>query len=193
MPKPMKKDERHLVTELTPREVILSTTDASYRDHSDLLYLMHELSRLISTHADQHLDKFGITHVQWWAMMHIFEHEGLTQTELAVVLQMGRASLGKLVERLEAKSWIERRLDASDSRVRRIFLRHEAVPLFAPMVDEGKALFRAFLADISPAEEKRLLFGLRKIRRNALKATEPGAGKRPDTPHLEPSNPRRRG
>lgn len=170
VPKSMKADKRHLVKELTPREVILATTDASYRDHSDLLYLMHELSRLISTHADQHLAKVGITHSQWWAMMHIFEHEGLTQTELADVLRMGRASLGKLVERLEAKAWIERRPDVSDSRVRRIFLRHAAVPLFAHMVDEGKALFKAFLAGISPAEERRLLSGLRKIRRNAVKA-----------------------
>ena len=155
---------------LSARDVIRATTDASYRDHSDLLYLMHELSRMISTHADQHLAAAGVTHVQWWAMMHIFEHEGLTQTELADVMQMGRASLGKLVERLEAKSWIERRPDASDSRVKRVFLRHEAVPLFAHMTDEGKTLFKTFLDGISPAEERRLLTGLRKIRKNAARA-----------------------
>lgn len=154
---------------LSPREAIRATTDASYRDHSDLLYLMHELSRMVSTHADQHLAKAGITHAQWWAMMHIFENEGLTQTELAEVMQMGRASIGKLVERLEAKCWIERRPDASDSRVRRVFLRHEAVPVFAHMTAEGKALFKTFLAGVSPAEEKRLLGGLRKIRRNATR------------------------
>jgi MarR family transcriptional regulator for hemolysin len=52
--------------------------------------------------------------------MHIYEQEGLTQTELAELMQMGRASLGKLLERLEVKGWIERRADASDSRVRRV-------------------------------------------------------------------------
>jgi DNA-binding MarR family transcriptional regulator len=55
-----------------------------------------------------------------WALMHIYEQEGLTQTELAELMQMGRASLGKLLERLEVKGWIERRADASDSRVRRV-------------------------------------------------------------------------
>jgi MarR family transcriptional regulator, transcriptional regulator for hemolysin len=164
------RNDQHPAAELSAREAIRATTDESYRDHSDLLYLMHELSRMISTHADHHLAKAGITHVQWWAMMHIYEHEGLTQTDLAEVMQMGRASLGKLVERLEAKSWIERRPDASDSRVRRVFLRHAAVPLFAHMTAEGKALFKTFLAGISPAEEKRLLAGLRKIRRNAVAA-----------------------
>lgn len=125
---------------------------------------------MVSTHVDQNLAKVGVTHVQWWAMMHIYEHEGLTQTELASLMQMGRASVGKLVERLEAKSWIERRPDASDSRVRRVFLRDEAVPLFMHMTAEGKDLFKTFLADISPAEEKRLLAGLRKIRCSGVKS-----------------------
>lgn len=155
---------------ISARDAIHATTDASYRDHSDLLYLMHELSRRVSTHVDQHLAKAGVTHVQWWAMMHIYENEGLTQTQLAELMQMGRASLGKLVERLEAKCWIERRPDASDSRVRRIFLLHAAVPLFKHMTDEGKLLFKEFLAGISLAEEKRLLAGLRKIRGNAIRA-----------------------
>nr|WP_282567975.1 MarR family transcriptional regulator [Devosia oryzisoli] len=133
---------------------------------------MHELSRLVSTHADQHLAKAGLTHVQWWAMMHIYENEGLTQTQLADLMQMGRASLGKLVERLESKSWIERRADASDSRVRRIFLLHAAIPLFRHMTEEGKLLFQDFLAGISSDEEKRLLAGLRKIRSNAVRGQE---------------------
>jgi DNA-binding MarR family transcriptional regulator len=151
----------------SPRALIRSTLDASYREHSDLLYSIHELSRLISTHADKHMASVGVTHVQWWALMHIFEHEGLTQSELAEVMQMGRAALGSLVERLEAKRWIERRPDKSDSRLRRVYLRHEAIPVFAHMTDEGKALFRSFLAGISPAESKRLLDGISKIRRNA--------------------------
>lgn len=155
---------------VSPRDLIAATTDQSYKDHSDLLYMMHELSRLVSTHVDHQLARAGITHAQWWAMMHIFEHEGVTQSELAEVMQMGRASLGKLLERLEAKSWIERRPDASDSRVRRVYLRHQAAPIFAHMTKEGRELFKTFLAGISPAEEKRLLAGLRKIRRNAMNA-----------------------
>lgn len=165
------KADDHDTGALSARDIIRATTDASYRDHSELLYLMHELSRRISTHADQHLAKAGITHIQWWALMHIYENEGLTQTQLAELMQMGRAALGKLVERLEAKSWIERRLDAADSRVRRIFLRHAAVPVFKHMTDEGKLLFKEFLQGISPGESKRLLSGLRKIKGNALKAS----------------------
>jgi MarR family transcriptional regulator, transcriptional regulator for hemolysin len=151
------------------RDAIQALTDPAYREHSDLLYLMHELSRLISIRADKDLSKVGLTHAQWWALMHIYEHEGATQSELAEILQMGRAGTGTLLERLEAKKWIERRADEADNRVRRVFLRHEVVPIFRHMTDEGRALFRSLLAGLSPTEEARLLAGIRKIKANAEK------------------------
>lgn len=150
------------------REVIARLMDASYREHAELLYAMHELSRAISTRVDKHMARVRVTHIQWWALMHIYEHDGPpTQSQLAEVMQMGRASLGKLLERLETKRWIERRVDKEDSRVRRVYLRHEVVPIFVHMTDEGKALFKAFLTGISRAEESRILAGIRKIKANA--------------------------
>lgn len=146
--------------------------DSAFREHSDLLYLMHELSRLISTAVDKSMAQHRLTHAQWWALMHLLQHEGVSQSELAAMMQMGRASTGKLLERLEAKRWIERRSDADDSRVRRVYLRNEVVPVFAMMAAEGKELFRAFLKDISLTEESRLIAGLRKIKANAERPSE---------------------
>jgi DNA-binding MarR family transcriptional regulator len=100
-------------------------------------------------------------------VVHILQHEGSTQTELAEIMQMGRPAAGKLLERLEGKHWIERRADPNDSRVRRVYLRHEAVPIFELMTTEGRQLFRDFLVGISAAEETRLMAGLRKIKANA--------------------------
>lgn len=149
-------------------ETLRARVDASYREHSDLFYAMHEVSRLISVYFDQAMTHHRLTHAQWWALMHIFERgEGLTQSELADLMQMGRASTGKLLERLEAKRWIERRPDAEDSRVRRVYLHREVVPVFTVMTEEARQLFKTFLAGISPAEEARLLAGLRRIQTNA--------------------------
>lgn len=141
--------------------------DVSYNEHSKLIYLMHELSRLVSTYFDRTLAAHRLTHAQWWGLMHIFRREGVTQTELAAILQMGRASTGKLLERLEAKHWIERRIDPTDSRVRRVYLREEAVPVFALMAQAGKDLYRALLKDVTRAEEARLIAVLKQIRSNA--------------------------
>lgn len=136
-------------------------------EHSELLYLMHELSRMISTGFDQVMIKHNLTHAQWWALMHIYRREGVTQTELATIMQMGRASAGTLLERLEAKGWIERRADATDSRLRRVYLSPPVVPVFSVMQDEGAALFCKLLKGVSPENEQVMLAGMRQMRTNA--------------------------
>lgn len=140
---------------------------SSKLQHGELFYMMHELSRLISTYFDQAMVEHQLTHAQWWSMMHVSENEGVTQTELATIMQMGRASAGKLLERLEAKGWIERRADTSDSRVRRVYLTSAAPRVLDVMANEGVNLFRDFLSGIPAEEEVAMLVGLRKMKANA--------------------------
>jgi len=141
--------------------------------HSDVFYLMHELSRMISTGFDQVMIKHNLTHAQWWALMHIYRREGVTQTELATIMQMGRASTGSLLERLEAKGWIERRPDATDSRLRRVYLSPPVVPVFSVMQDEGAALFCRLMTGVSPGEEQVMLGAMRQMRANAERKVHP--------------------
>lgn len=148
-------------------DTIRELHNTTYREHSRLLYMMHELSRLVSVYVDRAMIDHRLTQAQWWALMHIFENEGITQTALAEIMQMGRASAGKLLERLESKHWIERRPDPDDGRARRVYLRYEAVPTFRLMTEEGEQLFKDFLKGISTTEEARLIAGLRKIKANA--------------------------
>lgn len=156
------------------REEIVS--NPGHIEHAELLYTMHELSRLIGTHFDKAVTALQLTHAQWWALMHVFENEGATQTELAAIMQMGRPSIGKLLDRLEQKHWIARRSDPSDSRVKRVYMGEAAIPVFSRMNAEGHRLFGHFLKGIAPEEEQRLIEGLRKIRANAEAPAQPLAG-----------------
>lgn len=106
----------------------------SFPDHrsnvrADAMYRVHELSRLISLYFDQLVAEHGITRAQWSCVMHVSQNPGSTQTQLADIMQMGRAAAGKMLDRLEEKGWIERRPDATDNRVRRVYSRHEIAPL----------------------------------------------------------------
>jgi MarR family transcriptional regulator for hemolysin len=139
----------------------------STSSHAKVLYLIHELSRLVSTRFDKSMLKYKLTHGQWWAIMHLYENQGVSQSDLAQLMQMGRASAGKLLERMEAKGWIERRPDPADSRVRRVYLADGVVPVFQQMGIEGDALFTDLLGDMEPADEAVLLERLQHIRRNA--------------------------
>jgi DNA-binding MarR family transcriptional regulator len=167
------------VSKKTPAMAKKPKTIAQFRDferrlpgymaHEELFYAVHELSRLISAHFDRVMAAHQLTHSQWWALMHVFEQEGVTQTQLAEIMQLGRASTGGVLERLEAKGWIERRPDASDNRVRRVFLRDAAVPLFELMNEEGQRLFKSWLRGVSVGSEQEALAVLRGIRGNAVR------------------------
>lgn len=143
-----------------------------HADQGELLYMMHELSRLISVYFDHAMQEYGITRSQWWTLMHVAEHEGKSQSELARIMQMGRASAGKLIEKLEEKGWIERRADPNDSRVLQLFLKPDGQPILEAMRKEGENQFRDLLSEISQEEEQALLKGLRKIKASAEAATQ---------------------
>jgi MarR family transcriptional regulator, transcriptional regulator for hemolysin len=147
-------------------EVENAPTDLTYA-HGRILYIIHELSRLIATNFDQAMARHRLTHGQWWAIMHIFENPGASQSDLASIMQMTRASAGKLLGRMEAKGWIERKSDATDNRVRRIYLADGVVPVFKLMGSEGVVLFENMLGNLGPETELKLLEALRQIKANA--------------------------
>jgi MarR family transcriptional regulator for hemolysin len=141
-----------------------------------ILYVIHELSRVIATTFDRYMAPYRLTHSQWWALMHIGRNPGASQTDLAQMMQMTRGAAGKLLDRLEAQNWIERREDPADSRVRRVFLAdRKGMPI--PTETEAIRLYRAILGSVSPKDRLKLLGYLQQMHSNAqaeLDASQPG-------------------
>ena len=52
----------------------------------------------------------------------LYAKEGVTQSELADLMELEKLTLGRLLDRLEEKEWVERRADELDRRVNRLFL-----------------------------------------------------------------------
>src|SRR5688500_20369575 len=77
---------------------------------------------------DRRVRGLGLTCSQWWVLNHIFRHPGVTQSELAAILEIERATLGRLLARLEAKRWVRREHDARDRRAWRVHLTAAAEP-----------------------------------------------------------------
>ncbi len=142
-----------------------------YSSQGEVLYAMHEISRLVTTWFDSEMSEHGITHPQWWAIMHIFENEGMSQIELSRVLRMGRAATGKLLERLEASKWIERRPDPEDDRIRRVYMHEDSIDLLNQMRLAGIKQFETFMAGVSPQVQEAMVQGVRQIRANAVAST----------------------
>ncbi|SDB68320.1 transcriptional regulator, MarR family [Belnapia rosea] len=110
--------------------------------HDDLLLLLTDVARLIRTMADRVARAHGMTRAQWTILARLRRHDGLTQRELAELLEVEPITVGRLVDRLAARNLIERRADPTDRRCWRLHLRPEAAPVLAE-IDEAKAAFDA--------------------------------------------------
>ena len=72
--------------------------------------------------------------------------------------------------------WIERRSDASDRRVNRLYLKKAARPLLGKLGGLRSELTATALEGINPADAHRLLAQLEAIKENVRNATQNPAG-----------------
>jgi len=102
-------------------------------------FLIHDVSRLRRTAFDQRMKPLGITRSQWWVLGGVSRHGevGITQTELANVLDLGKVALGSLIDRLEEGGFVERRADVQDRRVNRIHPTSKGIGILEKMQKVG--------------------------------------------------------
>ncbi|MDP6952844.1 MAG: MarR family transcriptional regulator [Alphaproteobacteria bacterium] len=134
----------------------------------NLGFLLGDVARLTRTAFDRRVQPIGLTRSQWWVLTYVFRDQGLTQSELANHLELGKVATGKLIDRLEAKGWLERRPDASDRRIKRIYLQPAAEPLLDAMREPSQDLYGMLVAGLSSADQERLVDMLITVRRNLI-------------------------
>ena len=129
-------------------------------------FLLNDVARLMRTAYDRRIRKLGLTRAQWWVLTHLYRSNGVSQTELAETLEIEKPTLGRLLDRLEAKGWVKREHDATDRRVWRVHLTSEVEPALRTMRTIAKELRRDALTGISAAERERFVDTLLAIKEN---------------------------
>lgn len=129
-------------------------------------FLLNDVARLLRTAYDRRIRRLGLTRAQWWVLTHLYRSNGVTQTELAETLEIEKPTLGRLLDRLEAKGWVRREHDASDRRVWRVHLTDEVEPALRTMRTIAAELRRDALTGISAAERERFVDTLLAIKEN---------------------------
>jgi MarR family transcriptional regulator for hemolysin len=114
-------------------------------------YLVHDVSRTRRTLMDHYMRPLGITRSQWSVMSALSraEGQGLTQVDLARLLDVGKVTVGGLVDRLEASGHVERRPDPSgDRRIKRVFITDQGYEMLAQMIDVSEHLNQLIMEGI---------------------------------------------
>jgi MarR family transcriptional regulator, transcriptional regulator for hemolysin len=144
------------------------------REGIRLGFLIHDVSRMRRSAYDQFMKPLGVTRAQWWVLAHLSRHDGMMQTQLADVLEVGKASLGDVIETLEAGGWVQRRPDPSDKRAKRVYLTKPAQGLIKRMSVLENEFNGQILSDLSNSERTELARALVKIK-HALARLDPAA------------------
>ena len=133
-------------------------------------FLIHDVSRLRRTVVDKALKPYNITRSQWWALANLSRHNGrgMMQTELASVMDVGKVTLGGLIDRLEASGYVVREPDPKDRRAKRVKMTRAGVKLMNKMSSIAETINQNVVRDLSAKEVKQTEDALYKIKKRLL-------------------------
>jgi DNA-binding MarR family transcriptional regulator len=129
-------------------------------------FIIGDVSRMLRTVYDRRVEPLGLTRAQWRVLARISRNEGCTQTELAAELEIEKPTLGRLIDRLQANDWVERRADENDARTKRIFLTSRAHPILDEMFSLADDVLNGAIAGLTRDQADQLLQSLLHVKSN---------------------------
>jgi DNA-binding MarR family transcriptional regulator len=131
-------------------------------------FLLADVSRLMRRRFDQRAVGLGLTRAQWRVLAQLRRREGINQTALAELLEIEPITLGRHIDRLVEKGFVERRPDPDDRRAWRLHLKSEVQPVLDRMREMSTQTSTEAVAGLDPADVDRLTDLLLKIKGNML-------------------------
>ncbi len=137
-----------------PNRMAPLTMDAVYTAPGYLFRRMQQIAVAIFVEECRAQD---LTPVQYAALFAIKTHPGIDATRLSAVVAFDRSTLGSVIERLQAKRYIERKPAVEDKRIKQLYLSRAGDQLLravGPSVDRAQA---RMLQPLNPADRKTLM------------------------------------
>ena len=137
----------------------------SPEDERHIGFLISDVARLMRTAFDRRVRALGLTRSQWLVINRLHRRPGATQSELAEMLEVEKATAGRQIDRMERKGWLVRRADAADRRVNRLHLTAVAARIEAQLQAIGEATVDDALALLSPSEREQFAELIGRVKR----------------------------
>jgi DNA-binding MarR family transcriptional regulator len=131
-------------------------------------FLIHDVSRLRRSAFDRCLKPLNVTRAQWWVLAYLSREDGMTQSQLAEELDIGKVAVGGLIDRLEKSGLVRRDADATDRRVNRVFLEPKSKQLIARMRKISHRMNEQILAGLNDGQLESAAVTLDAMKANLL-------------------------
>ena len=129
-------------------------------------FILHDVARLLRTAYDRRMKALGLTRSQWWVLTHLYRNDGVTQSELADILEIEKPTLGRLLDRLASNGWIRREEHSEDRRAKRVWLTDEVKPAMKAMREAAAELRRDALAGLTAQQQTQFVDTLLAVKAN---------------------------
>ena len=126
--------------------------------------VISDVARLLRTEFDRRVRKLGITRSQWLVLTRLHRNPGASHSALADMMEVEKATAGRMIDRMEANGWVERRAEPGDRRVKRIYLTTEAERVHKRIWRIAEATVEDGLADLSREESRQLMALLLRVK-----------------------------
>jgi MarR family transcriptional regulator for hemolysin len=152
-------------------------------EHTSLGFLLLDAARVLRRRFERESRDIAMTTAQLQIVARLKLRDGMTQTELASLLDIEPMTLSRHLDRMEAAGLVERRACPNDRRARRVVVTDKARELVEPMRARALAVYEEAQAGLSPEQREALVLGLNTVIANlsAEAEEEPhrAAGARP--------------
>lgn len=120
-------------------------------------YLFRRMQQIAVSIFMEECKAFDLTPVQYAALIAIHTHPGIDATRLSAVIAFDRSTLGNVIERLQAKDFIERKPAPEDKRIKLLYLTKPGAAILREIIPAVERAQARMLEPLKPTERKALM------------------------------------
>lgn len=122
--------------------------------HEEISYQIMTLSHAHRQYAEEALRQIGLYAPQEQIIFLLHQEDGLTPTQLASrFFNVGLATIGKTIQRMERAGFVESRPDSRDRRASRVYLTERGRSLYGPALQIWNTLTERTVRGMSDIEQ----------------------------------------
>jgi DNA-binding MarR family transcriptional regulator len=134
--------------------------------------VISDVARLLRTEFDRRVRRLGITRAQWLVLTRLHRRPGASLSELAEMMEVEKATAGRMIDRLVANGWVERRTAREDRRIKRVYLTDDAERVHKRIWRVAEQTVDAALVDLAARERKQLMSLMQRIKTTLVSADD---------------------
>ncbi len=132
----------------------------------NLTFMIQDVARLMRRNFNRRVGSLALTQAQWQALAYIKRNPGISQSALADIIEVQPISVARLIDRMEAAGWVERRPDPDDRRAVKLYVQVKSGSVLEQMAVHGAEMRGQAMQNLNQKEKAALLDMLTRMRAN---------------------------